>query len=295
MSRVVFVFNGVETKIQCLKDDKMKDICNKYISKIQSNINQLYFIYGSNKLNLDLTFDQLANEIDKERNMMSILVYENKIIKTDGIIKSKDIICPKCGENCLIDFNDYKIKLYECKNKHEINNILLKEYNNTQNINLNNIICSICNNNKNISYNNIFYKCLTCKQNICPKCKSIHNNNHKIINYDNINYICEMHNDYFISYCNECKKNLCIECKLKHNKKDEIINYENIYPNIDEIKEKLNEFKNKIDILNKDINEIIKIFKIFKENIDIYYKIYHDLINNYEIQKKNYHIFTFYL
>jgi hypothetical protein len=296
MASVVFILNGVETIIQCLKTDKMKDICDKYVSKIQSNINKLYFIYGSNKLNLELTFDELVNEIDRDRNMMNVLVYDNKIIKNDGIKKSKDIICPKCGENCLIDFNNYKIKLYECKNKHEINNILLNEYNNTQNINLNNIICNICNNNnKNMSYNNIFYKCLTCKQNICPKCKSIHNNNHKIINYDNKNYIYDIHNDYFISYCNECKMNLCIECKLKHNKNDEIINYENIYPNIDEMKEKLNKFKNKIDLLNKDINEIIKILNIVKEDMDIYYNINYNLINNYEIQNKNYHILTFYL
>ena len=96
--------NGVGTIIQCLKDDKMKDICNKFVSKIQSNINKLYFLYGSNKLNLELTFNELANEIDRERNKMNILVYENKIVKNDGIIKSKDIISPKSGENCLIDF-----------------------------------------------------------------------------------------------------------------------------------------------------------------------------------------------
>jgi hypothetical protein len=81
MASVVFILNGVETIIQCLKTDKMKDICNKYVSKIQSNINKLYFIYGSNKLNLELTFDELANEVDRDRNMMNILVYENTIIK----------------------------------------------------------------------------------------------------------------------------------------------------------------------------------------------------------------------
>jgi len=46
MASVVFKLNGVETTIQCLKTDKMKDICNKYVSKIQSNIDKLYFIYG---------------------------------------------------------------------------------------------------------------------------------------------------------------------------------------------------------------------------------------------------------
>ena len=155
MSSVIFTFNGVETIIQCLNNDKMKIICNRFVSKIQSNINKLYFIYGSNQLNLELTFDETINEIDRERNKMNIIVYQNKIVKSDGIIKSKEIICPKCGENCLIDFNNYKIKLYKCKNNHEINNILLNEYNSTQKINLNNIICNICNNNK--KYHIIIY------------------------------------------------------------------------------------------------------------------------------------------
>ena len=292
MLTVVFIYNGIETIIQCLKNDKMKDICNKFVSKAQLDINNLFFIYGSNILNLELTYDEIVNEIDKERNNMKILVNENnkKIIKNDGIIKSKDIICPKCLENCLIDINNYKIKLYDCKNGHDINNISLNEYNNTQNINLNNIICNKCDNNKNISYDHQFFKCLTCKQNICPKCKSIHDNNHNIINYDNINYICHIHDDYFISYCNKCKMNLCIQCKLKHDKNHEIINFENIYPNIDEIKVDLNEFKNRIDNLNKDINDIIKMLNTVKEVMDICYKIYYDLIYNFKIQKKNYHI-----
>jgi len=271
----------------------MKDICSKFASKSQFDMKNLYFIYGSNILNLELAYNELINEIDKDRNSMSILVYENnnKIIKNDGTIKSKDIICPKCGENCLIEINNYKIKLYDCKNGHNINNILLNEYNNTQNINLNNIICNKCNNNnKNISYNHQFFKCLTCKQNICPKCKSIHDNNHNIINYDNINYICHMHNDYFISYCNKCKMNLCIQCKLKHDKNHEIISFENIYPNIEEIKEELNEFKNRIDNFKKNINDIIKMLNKVKEDIDIYYNINYDLIYKFEIQKKNYHI-----
>lgn len=293
MSNIVFAFNGVETTIQCLKSDKMKDICKKYSSKIENDINTLYFIYDSNKINLELTFEQIINEIDKDRNQMNILVFENNnnIMADNGIIKSEDIICPKCRGHCLIDFNNYKIRLYGCEKGHEINNILLNEFYNTQIINLNNIICNKCNKvNKNMTYNKQFFKCLTCKENICPACKSIHDNKHKIVNYKNIKYICEEHNDSYYSYCNECKINLCILCKSKHNKNHEIINFENIYPNVEEKKEELNKFKNIIDILNKDINEIMKILNVVKENINIYYQIYYDLINNYEIQKRNYYI-----
>ena len=119
---------------------------------------------------------------------MNILVFEKSkstIIRDKGIIESKEIICPKCKENCKIIINNYKIKLYDCKNNHEINNILLDEFNNTQLINELKIICNICNNkNKYKSYNKHFYLCLICKKYICPLCKSIHDNNHKIIDYD---------------------------------------------------------------------------------------------------------------
>ena len=74
---------------------------------------------------------------------MIILVNENKetIIK-ENIIKSKEIICPKCKENILIKINEYKINLFNCKNNHNIDNILLNEYEN--NIDISKIICDKC-------------------------------------------------------------------------------------------------------------------------------------------------------
>jgi ssDNA-binding Zn-finger/Zn-ribbon topoisomerase 1 len=38
-------------------------------------------------------------------------------------INSKDITCPECGGLCKIKINNYKIKLYECKNDHIKDNI----------------------------------------------------------------------------------------------------------------------------------------------------------------------------
>ena len=290
MSQVIFSFTGIETTIQCINGDKMRDICNKFSEKIKIDINIIYFIYGSDRINLELTFEQQANEIDKERNIMNILVYEKEktSVVNDGIVKSRDIICPKCGENCLIKFNNFKIKLSECKNGHVIDDILLEEFDKTQNINLNNIICNNCNKNKNKAYNKQFFRCLTCKQNICPLCNSKHDKKHKIINYDNIYYTCDIHNENYFFYCNECKTNLCMKCKTKHDKNHQIISYENIYPNEDEIKEELNKFKIKINKLNKNINVIIDMLNAVKNGMDKYYNINCDLIKN-EL-KMNYHI-----
>ena len=95
MSKVIFSFNGIQTIIQCLKEDKMKDICQKFTSKIDIDINSIFFLYGGNKLNLELTFQQHANSFDKNNNQMNILVY-----KYDN---NDVLICPKCGEKLKFD------------------------------------------------------------------------------------------------------------------------------------------------------------------------------------------------
>ena len=76
MSIVKFIFNGKETMIQCTKEDKMKNICKKYASKIKLDINSLIFLYGGNKLDLELSFQEQACTLDKTKNEMRILVIE---------------------------------------------------------------------------------------------------------------------------------------------------------------------------------------------------------------------------
>ena len=174
-----------------------------------------------------------------------------------NIVKSKLVKCPECKENIRIKMNDYKIKLYDCKNGHNIENILLEEYENTQKIDISEIKYNICNiNNKSNTFNNEFYVCNTCKKNICPLCKSIHDKNHNIINYEQKEYICEIHNEYYVKYCNTCSINICLSCYNKHNKHD-IISYENIIPDIDELENKIIKLKDSIDIFKSDIKIMI--------------------------------------
>ena len=98
-AKVIFNFEGVGVTIQCLKEEEsMKDICQKYVNKIDKNINSLIFLYGGNQLNFNLNFNQQANSLDKERNIMKILVYKNE---------DNECVCPKCGEK--IKFNTEKI------------------------------------------------------------------------------------------------------------------------------------------------------------------------------------------
>ena len=191
MSKVIFLFNGLEIIIQCNKDEKMKEICKRFALTTNNEINKIYFLYNGHKINEELKFNEIANKEDNERNIMNILVYEiNKTIIKDNIIKSNDIICPECNENILIKLNDYKINLFNCKNNHNKRNILLKEYENIEKIDISKIKCDICKlKNESNTYNNEFYYCLNCDKYICPLCKEKHDNNHKIINYEHKNYI----------------------------------------------------------------------------------------------------------
>ena len=147
MINIIFTFKGMNAIIQCNKEDKMKDICYKYVNKIGIDINLIYFLY--NGIKLDLYLNQQTNIIDNDKNEINILIFKkskNTIIRDKGIIESKEIICPKCKENYKIKINNYKIELYDCKNNHKINNILLDELNNIQYINKLEIICNMYNN-----------------------------------------------------------------------------------------------------------------------------------------------------
>lgn len=189
--------------MQCNIYDKMKDIKNKYIIKAQNEDKEIYFLYNGDKINEELTFSQQVNERDRKIKKMNILVFEeeekNDIKQNE--IKSKEVICPDCGENALIQFKDNKIDLYGCKNGHN-NNLLYEEFEKTQKIDLSKIKCDKCKEqNINDMNNNEFYICSLCKKKFCEFCKSIKDKNQNIINYNKEN----------------CKENNCMPFK-KENK-----------------------------------------------------------------------------
>lgn len=235
MVEVIFTYNGIDTFIQSKIDDNFKDICRNFCTKLKMDINKLAFISGGDILNLE-------SKINQKMDKIKVLVYDKNnstvIDNYDKIVKSKDLICPKCGELCLLNFNGYKIILNNCKNKHE-EIIPLKKFDEKQNINESKIVCNICNNkNKGNSYDNKFYICGTCSKNICLLCKEKHDDKHIIIDYDNKNYLCHRHNESFVSYCDICNENLCMQCELDHNINHKIISYKEIIPNMNDIHKK---------------------------------------------------------
>ena len=179
MALVEFHYNGENTIIQCQEDQKMLEICNNYLKKSNINESEIYYFYdgkGGSQFDKNLTFYQMANSIDKERKKMDILVINNneEIDKNKLIIKSKNIICPECGEDIRMKINNYKIDLFECKNNHYIKEISFNEFEKAQMINLLLInydkIHYLCNKH-NEPFTNY---CTKCNKNICTLCEEDH-------------------------------------------------------------------------------------------------------------------------
>ena len=161
MSKIIFSYKGKEIEIVCKKEEQLKDIMKRLGENIQTNMNKIYLIYNGRIANENLKFIEIAKSEDKERNIMNVLVEEIEEftdISNENVIKSKNIICPKCKENILIEFDDYNINLYRCKNGHELNNLSIKDFESSQYINMSHIICDVCKDkNKANTFNNEFH------------------------------------------------------------------------------------------------------------------------------------------
>ena len=296
---IIYDYSSNKIVIQCKRNEILKEISQKFANKLSLDINNLYFLYSSHLLDLEKTFEDVANIEDKNRNKMNIIVYNKSTTNINstnerntniGIIKSKNIICPICQEICRIRIFNYKITLFDCKNNHKTKNIFLQDFNNTQLINESNIKCSNCNEkNKFNSFNKIFYFCLTCEQNLCPLCSQKHNKEHKTTEYDKKDFICRIHKGSYISFCKDCTINYCMDCFRKH-KKHNNIEYKDILPDTDEINNEIMELRKKIDKLDKIIIEMIEKLQKVKDEMEIFYQINCDIINNYRIENKNYQI-----
>ena len=282
MAEIEFIYNGVPTTVQCNHEDKLIDILAKLSTKIEINLNSVYFLYSGQIIeSKEKTFIEMANNLDKERNKMNIQIndMEKNDISSNSIIKSKQIICPECHESCLIDIIDYRIRLYDCINGHDIDRISLDNYENTQEIDESKIICNDCENvNKTNSYNKIFYRCNVCKKNLCPLCKEKHDKSHIIIDYNDKNFICPKYNLPYSLYCKSCKNNLCISCEMEHNK-HEILSLGKMIQKKEKLVKKLEDYKNIKDKFTENIVDIIKQLNLIIKNVEILYKISKDILS----------------
>ena len=121
MNEVEFIYEGIPTIIQCNSKDKIKDICNQFVTKTQLNINNLYFLCNGNIINLELLFDQINQGYSK----IKILV--NDINETKNLFLKFQLN----NYNIIINFSknfDIKVEYGESLNKKIYNgNFTLEE------------------------------------------------------------------------------------------------------------------------------------------------------------------------
>ena len=293
MAQVIYRYEGYDNFIQCQLDEKLKSIFQKISNKIQVDVKKLMFLYdGKHQTNDELTFNQVAKALDKEDKKIIMTVYkiDDDTDKRKVFVKANEIICPECNESVDVKLNDYKINLYNCKNNHN-NNVLIKDYEKSQLMEISKIMCEICNDkNKSEVHNYKFFKCLTCKKNMCPGpiCYNKHDKSHKIIDYDERNYMCENHAEKFNSYCNNCNKDICLKCERDHGDHQvKVISYGRMLPD----ENKNNELKSYTDKLRYVINEITNKLNNIVNTIELYYNISNNMINNINNGRRNYQIF----
>ena len=292
MSKIIFNSKGVETTIQSNKNEKMKEIINKLATKINLDLNKAYFIYNGKIVNEKLGYEELMNETDKARNIMNIIIgelnlnYQNENI--ENMIKSKEIICPKCKEQTFIKLHDYLINLEDCENGHNLNELSIKDFKNSQNIDMTKIICNFCK-DKNMSntYQNEMHFCYTCGNYLCPLHKSNHDQMHKIVKFEEKNLFCSKHKERFTQFCFDCEINLCMKCEREH-QKHKTVNLGEFLPNDDILKE-MNEFKEYLDNFNIDIKDIINKLENVLNNVNEYYNISNNFIVS-NLDNRNYQI-----
>ena len=203
-AKIIFSFNGIEVHIQCTLEDKIKDICKKYATKIDNNINSLLFLYGGNQMNMELKFKEQASSIDIYNKEMNVLVYKNE--------NNDDFICPNCNKK--IKLNTEKIDEIILINnnikdiingiKFTIDNIIKLSKDNNISFPLKNINIIVNTINEDINKNNDKLKKLLNENNKLNEINEVLN---KEIKYDNGRYVGQVVNGKMegkgIYYCND--------------------------------------------------------------------------------------------
>ena len=244
MSQLEFIYKDNTIIIHVEPEETMEKSIDKFLSKCDESKDNLIFLYGGNKVKEESTFVEQANDIDKTRNKMSIIVvnykeYERKINQK----KSRNIICPECYQNIRIKIDEQKISLYECRKGHSQEYKSLEEFEKTQYIDESKIICDDCKKqNKSESYMNKFYICCNCKINLCPLCQNKHDKSHDFIDYDIKNFYCDIHYDLYNLYCTDCRKDICTMCEKEHSN-HKLVTYGSFMPDLSIARNELENMK----------------------------------------------------
>ena len=146
---MTFIYDCIGTTVKCKKTDKMRDICQRYSAKLGIGLKLLTFLYGGKPLDFELTL----NETNPSDDETKILVTKNEL---------NGLICPKCGENIIVDKESIDEIIINMNNIKEtiigikvmIDNVISKSTVNIVNIQLKNVNQLLKNVNEDININN---------------------------------------------------------------------------------------------------------------------------------------------
>ena len=133
MAKVEFLYNGDKVYIHCDENDIIEKLIIKFSQKIEKKTDDLVFLYGGKFIDRNLTFIELANSIDKERKIISIVVNdifnENNnsiILKENKELKEKLNEANKTIEELKKENQDlkYQISMIKSEGMTQVNSLM---------------------------------------------------------------------------------------------------------------------------------------------------------------------------
>ena len=116
MAKVEFLYDGQKIDIYCNENDKFNNIIIKFSQKVQKNKDDLCFLYGGQVVNVNTTFNGLANSIDKKRKIISIIATNNYAGNNSTFVKENKQLKEKL-EIVNKEINEQKAEIQNLKNK----------------------------------------------------------------------------------------------------------------------------------------------------------------------------------
>ena len=123
MTKAEFFYNGDIIDVHCDENDIFEKIIIKFSQKIEKKTDGMVFLYKGQFIDKNLTFIELANSIDKERKIMSIVVNDindkdnSIILKENKELKKKLNESNKTIENLKKEIEELKYQISKIKSE----------------------------------------------------------------------------------------------------------------------------------------------------------------------------------
>ena len=288
-AEVIFSLNGAQTKIKCNKEDIMKDICKKFSIAGNVDTTNMLLLYKGNKINPFISFNELANDEDRAKNVINISCIQ---ISKRNSIHRRSVKTKRESINNLRKSNIHKksSKKIEINDVPKIEKTNKPDYNNKTMIVTNTLRKSLLKKEKELNEN---VKNENIKNDLVKKENTNDNNN----NYYNFNKMFN-YNDFFrassfqIDLTDQTKTNMLNEYYSEdiNFRNSEMINptkkTEEKYKGLSNekiLESEFDGFQMKFDLINNKIRDLINILNQISENINTFVEITFDKINNKEV------------